>query len=313
MALTRAEAIELFEKGSEGSQTRINFEKEMEKVRAGASSATDPDTDQVEASDDSELPTAVLEETPVSDDAAGKATEPKKEVAETEEAKKTETPAVDPTSVEARLELMERELKHRDLLLGKMQVQFENRDKLARSRASEMGNLKKAPAKQVADLELDTLEPAELPEATPVDEWKKGVTVELAQQAMKDEMLSFASENEDADEYLDRMVVYVEKHREDYYSELSSGNPKAVRRATNLLMHEALVAAKEEAFGAELTAFKANRQKQADELKEKKQGASASGGSSGTASNEKSNAAKKSVKDLSDDDLRNLINANRNG
>ena len=310
MALTRAEAIEAFEKGGEGSTTRIDFEKEMEKIQVGASSAATEDT-----TEDTEDSAAVLEEeTPASNDAASRdAAEPKKEAVGTEESQKTETKTVDPTSVEARLELMERELKLSNARNDTLRVQMENRDKLARQRASDLGNLKKAPANRAADLELDTLETSELPEATRLDEWKQGVNVELAQRAMQDELVAFAGENEDADDYLDKMIPYVESHRADYLVELSSGNPKAVRRATNLLLREAFVAAKEEAYGLELSTLKANRQKQQEELLEKKQGASASGGSAGEASPGKSNAAKKSVKDLSDDELRSLINSNRNG
>jgi len=317
--LSRAEAIEAFEKGPNDSTSRIEFEREMEKVRAGADSqSSSKDTQEDVEGSESDPEILEISGAHSSNDAAGnKTTEPKKDNSDASASQKTETKdeVVDP--IEARLELMERELKLRDLRAEKLQVQLENRDRLARQRASDIGNLKKAPARAAdrEDDELTSLLSDTNTDRASKDEdgWRQGVTVELAQRAMQDEMVAFAGENEDADEYLDKMIPYVEQHRQDYFAELSSGNPKAVRRATNLLLREAFVAAKEAKYSEELDTLRTTRQKQLEDLRERKQGASASGGSASEAGGAGRPAAKKSLKDLSDDELRTLINARRNG
>jgi len=312
MALSRAEAIEAFEKGGEGSTARIDFEKAMEKVSTGADSQASTEQEEVDTSDTVVIPEKF--DTLSTDDAAGKTTEPKKD-AETTDAKKTETKSEEPIDpIEARLELMERELKLKDLKLDRMQVQLENREKLARQRASDLGNIKKGTRQTDPEEDRRTSLIEDQDEAPVEDSWKHGVNVELAQRAMQDEMIAFAGENEEADNYLDKMIPYVEEHRADYFAELSSGNPKAVRRATNLLLREAFIAAKEVKYGEELDTLRTNRQKQQDELKEKKNGSSASGGSAGDVGQSNTRSATiQSVKDLSDDQLRSLINSNRNG
>ena len=311
MALTRAEAIELFENGPR-EDTRIAFEKAMQNVKDGTANET-VDTEESEDSETVVIPEKV--DTLSSGDAADKVPEPKKEATDTPADKKTETKSeesIDP--VEARLELMERELKLKDLKLDRMQVQLENREKLARQRASDIGNLKQG-ARQADPTENERrtslIDDVRLENPQGDDEWKQGVNQTLTEQAITAEMMAFAGENEDADNYLDFMIPYVEAHKQDYQIELSSGNPKAAARATNLLMREAYVAAKEAKYDTELTTLRETRQKQLDELKEKKQGASASGGSAGEAASGGKSAANKTLKDLSDDELRTLLNQNR--
>jgi len=323
--LSRAEAMEAFEKGP-SADTRINFEKEMEKIAASLDTGTSGNQGKQDA-DDSEAEVLTIEvpqDTPSSEDAAAgkdKKTEASPEhrksdtdasaSQDTQKGDKPKTETVDP--LEARLELMEREAKLQELRDERRDLEIEKWKNLARTRASEIGNLRKTKPKPGSD-ELDELVDAvaetegEKPPAAD-DSWRRMVNEELIEKARWDELRKFHDENRTADkDDVAQMIPWIEAHKMDYAEELNSNSPKVVRRAYNMLLREAYIAVREEKYVGELNGLKERRTKHEADLKEKKQGAFVSGGSSSDAEATGKPKVVKSIKDLSDDELRAALN-----
>jgi hypothetical protein len=208
---------------------------------------------------------------------------------------------------------MEREAKLQELRDERRDLEIEKWKNLARTRASEIGNLRKTKPKPGSD-ELDELVDAvaetegEKPPAAD-DSWRRMVNEELIEKARWDELRKFHDENRTADkDDVAQMIPWIEAHKMDYAEELNSNSPKVVRRAYNMLLREAYIAVREEKYVGELNGLKERRTKHEADLKEKKQGAFVSGGSSSDAEATGKPKVVKSIKDLSDDELRAALN-----
>ena len=331
--MTPEEKRRLFDE-PDADATRKKFEDEMSKLSANTSEGAETDDDADEGEITVQVPgqasTAAADKekaTPSKTDAASISSTGSEQTTGSQspdgQKKEDTTPTetnIDP--VVARLELMERELKLRDLQDKERDLEIETLRRTNRQRASQLGNLmkgRKAQDKSDPNEDIDLLADPDTgsgAEETGVDndlrQMVLGHNARIVNSTIADTINAFRSRTPEADKdqaTVDEIGKYVQEHMAEYRPELASGNPDRVAEAVSSLCERGWIAVSKARYVNELNSLRKKREKQSSELQEKKRGAFVSGGSSSTADQASRPGARKSVKDLTDDELRNLINA----
>lgn len=204
----------------------------------------------------------------------------------------------------ARLELLEKELALGKLETEGLKAKHDKWRDLAQRREGELNYIRKRGQAKAPD---DHIFEDETNVPHVVDDPRISyLTEELKNRAFQDELVAFASKHKDIDEYEGKMAELIKEGVSDYQAELNSGDIRQVRKATQLLLKESYIAAKEHKLRMEVEEAKTKKLQRAEEIKKKKLSGASSGSTASTTQGKKTPSTK-TVDDLSDDELHAMI------